>query len=472
MRRRSLELSRFLLLVAVVLPFAACRDIVYRDRPLFDEPVAAAGGFVGYSNVERQMTVCGQCHISTQRRWEETAHAGAWQTIDTIAGAPALCRACHTTNERGNVATGTAGYLAHPDTRYHDVQCEACHGPGLEHVRSPERDNWPLAPMAVGASLTTGCGECHSGAHHPFVEQWAASRHANIRAGTPTTNVSCQGCHRGQQAAQQLGVRSEYLERNSATSLAITCGVCHDPHDASIPGQLRKAVDVYSEEENLCMQCHQRRARPDPAASLQGPHSPEGPLLLGLAGWFPPNMQFQPGEITSTHGSEEANPRLCAGCHVNQYEVRDRITNQFMFRSTGHTFEAIPCVDAEGVPSGSRTCGLTERTFATCTGSGCHGTPDIARTRLALVRDEIDGLIAAILAMEAEVPPGEFNAGDLRYSTAEGARFNRRLAEFRGSEVHNPALTKALLRASIRQLQQDYGVAPPPGTLSAEPGLN
>jgi hypothetical protein len=282
MRRRSLELSRFLLLVAVVLPFAACRDIVYRDRPLFDEPVAAAGGFVGYSNVERQMTVCGQCHISTQRRWEETAHAGAWQTIDTIAGAPALCRACHTTNERGNVATGTAGYLAHPDTRYHDVQCEACHGPGLEHVRSPERDNWPLAPMAVGASLTTGCGECHSGAHHPFVEQWAASRHANIRAGTPTTNVSCQ----------------------------------------------------------------------------------------------------------------------------------------------------------------------------------------------ALVRDEIDGLIAAILAMEAEVPPGEFNAGDLRYSTAEGARFNRRLAEFRGSEVHNPALTKALLRASIRQLQQDYGVAPPPGTLSAEPGLN
>jgi predicted CXXCH cytochrome family protein len=442
---------------------------VFRDRPLFDEPIAAAAGFLGYANEAQKLTVCGQCHVSFQRRWQETAHASAWLAIDTIPNAPALCQACHSTNTRGNFTTGAGGYLAHPDARYHDVQCESCHGPGLEHVRSPMRANWPLAALAVGPNLEIGCGECHSGAHQPFVEQWAVSRHANVRAGTPTTNAACLGCHRGQNAAQQLGVRAEYRERHEPQALAITCGVCHDPHDATNPGQLRMPIDVHSEEENLCMKCHQRRGTPDQASPQAGPHSPEGPLLLGFAGWWPPNMQFQPGEIVATHGTE-ANPRLCAGCHVAQWEIRDQLTGQFVFRSTGHTFEAIPCVDAEGVPSGSRTCGLTDRSFRTCTGAGCHGTAAVVRARLALVRDEVGTLAAAIQAMEALVPPGEFNPGDGRYSTAEGARFNRLLAQMRGSEVHNPGLIKALLRASIRQLQEDYGINPPPGTLSEEPG--
>jgi predicted CXXCH cytochrome family protein len=458
-------ISRFMtatLLFAALFPLAGCRDIVYRDRPLFDEPIAAAQGFLGYANEAQKLTVCGQCHVSFQRRWEETAHADAWATLQNSPSAAAFCVACHTTNSRGNMLEGdVGGFLAHADSRYYDVQCEACHGPGLEHVRSPTRDNWPLATLAVGPALQSGCGECHSGAHQPFVEQWAASRHANIRTGTPTTNVTCQGCHRGQGALQQFGVRAEYRERHAPEHLAITCGVCHDPHDRTNPAQLRLAIDVPSEEQNLCMRCHQRRASPE-GAMTSGPHSPEGPLLLGNAGWFPPLMQFQPGDIIATHGSE-ANPRLCAGCHVNKWEIRDQLTDQFVFRSTGHTFEAIPCVDAEGIPTGSRQCGLTERTFATCTASGCHGTPGIARALMSERRDEILSLAAALQTMEAQLPPSEFTA-NAQLITARGARFNRQLAQFRGSEVHNPALIRALLRASIRQMEADYGITPPPGT--------
>ena len=46
-------------------------------------------------------------------------------------------------------------------------------------------------------------------------------------------------------------------------------------------------------------------------------------------------------------------------------------------------------------------------------------------------------------------------------STARGATFNSNLAKMPGSEVHNPFLVKALLRASLAQVQKDYGVPSP-----------
>jgi predicted CXXCH cytochrome family protein len=458
----AFRLLRMTLLMVIIVPLTACREIVYRDRPLFEEPIATAAGFLGYANAEQKQTVCGQCHVSFQRRWEETAHAGAWGTLAASPGAQQLCNACHTTNSLGNKMEGLAGgYVAHPDARYRDVQCEACHGPGLEHVRSPSRDNWPLASIAVGVNLQSGCGECHSGAHQPFVEQWASSRHANVRP-AQAANPACTSCHRAQSALTAMGVRSEYQERGVAQHFGVTCAVCHDPHDRTNPAQLRLAIDVPSEEQNLCMQCHNKRGTPDPT-TFRGPHSPEGPVLLGTGGWWPPNLQLQPGQLVATHGSE-ANPRLCAGCHVNIYEIRDELTGQFTFRSTGHTFEAIPCVDAQGIPTGSRQCNLEARSFATCT-EGCHGSEAVARTLVFVVRDRISSLAAALQSMEAFVPPAEYSDTDGRYTTAEGARFNRQLAQFKGSEIHNPWLIEALLRGSIRQLNIDYGI-PLPGGVS------
>lgn len=458
MRIDMLQPAGVLTLSAVIV-LGGCREIVYEDRPI-DQPVAEAAGFLGYANADQKETICGQCHNTFQRQWEETAHSDAWATLQASPAAQAFCEACHTTNSLGNTVAGeTGGFLGHDDERYFDVQCEACHGPGLNHATAPTRDNWPLATLAVGTDLGQGCGECHTGTHQPFVEQWAASGHANVQA-YPAGNPACEGCHRGQAALEQFGVRAQYIEKDADEHLAITCGVCHDPHDATNPGQLRMAIDVPSEESNLCMQCHHKRGTPDPS-TFRGPHSPEGPVLLGVAGWWPPNIEFEPGDIVATHGSE-ANPRLCAGCHVNQYEVRDELTGDFVFRSTGHTFEAIPCVDAQGVPTGSGECGLQERTMLTCTGGGCHGSEAVVRTLITLTRDRIGSLAAALEAMEAQVPESEY-VQDNRYSTAEGARFNRQLAQFEGSEIHNPWLIEALLRASIRQMQIDYGIAPPPG---------
>jgi predicted CXXCH cytochrome family protein len=246
---------------------------------------------------------------------------------------------------------------------------------------------------------------------------------------------------------------AKYEEMNSTTPLPIACGVCHDPHGSGNDRQLRFAINVPNEQENLCMRCHQKRALPESSSPSRGPHSPEGPLLLGEAGWFPPNMPIEPGtKILGTHGSD-ANPRLCAGCHVNSFQVTDKLTGNFVVATTGHRFEALPCVNAQGAPTGE----------ADCAKSGCHGSQDAARSAHTTAELRLTTLAGQLNAQLAKVPASEFSTTDNRYSTAEGARFNAQLALMTGSEVHNPFLVEALLIGSIAQVQQDYGVSPSAG---------
>lgn len=457
-------------LAVVVLAVSACTDerIVYRDRELFTEPPAAAANFVGYSDTASSLTVCGNCHIGQQSRWEETHHATAFATL-TEAGASenTVCQGCHTVNERGNRAEGNVGFVAVSDSRYHDVQCESCHGPGLAHVTNPDASQ-PLAPLRVDTALTVGCGECHSGAHHPFVEEWRHSAHGRVQA-SAAGRAECQGCHTGEDALRAWGVDVTYAERDTVLAgsqagtahLSITCGVCHDPHSARIDKQLRFAIDVPSEEENLCMKCHHKRGTPDPT-TFRGPHSPEGPVLLGYAGWWPPTMTFPLDTIEATHGSAR-NPRLCAGCHVNAYEVEDQLTGQFLFAAAGHSFAATPCIGENGFPDPEADCQLAQRDFRTCTEAGCHASQDQARNLFVLVNNRIELLASTLEGLLAQVPASEFSDSDGRYTSAEGSRFNVELARFSGSTIHNPILIEALLTASIQQVRTQYGLTVPTG---------
>lgn len=455
LRHRS---TRSLLSLLVVLAglSTACTDesIVFRDRILFEDPPAGAGAFLGYTDETEKLTVCGNCHVGMQAEWELTGHAEAWATLQASPGAQSFCENCHTTNQLGNTEEAELGYAAVPDSRYHDVQCESCHGTGLEHVTNPDATQ-PLAPLDVGADLAFGCGECHSGNHHPFVDEWTQSAHGE-RNTSMQTRAECSSCHEGREALKAWGVDADYIERDQASPLPITCGVCHDPHDATNEGQLRFALGVANIDQNLCMRCHQKRAVPELERAGSGPHSPQGPLLLGQeVGWQPPNFAHDDTRIVSTHGTER-NPRLCATCHVRDFEFTDE--DGVAVTTAGHLFKAIPCLE-NGVPTPSEACTLGERSFLSCTDAGCHGNQDAARSAYISATDEIAGLVADLNALLAQVPASEFDSADTLFTTAEGARFNARLGEITSSAVHNPFLTEALLRASIRQVEEDYGVA-------------
>ena len=457
---------------------SACADekIVYRDGPPFIAPPAAAANFLGYHDETIDRTTCGNCHVTQQGKWEQTAHSNAWATLQASSGKQAPCEGCHTVSHKGNAVTATAvGYTSTQDSRYRDVQCESCHGPGLDHVTAPARGQMLASVHAdTGAGVTNGCAECHSGTHTPFVEEWRASRHATsyTRAYNGSTatapdipfgpRAACQGCHIGQGILANWGVNTNYTEKSLGQTIAtgegITCAVCHDPHGSENTNQLRYPVDSRDPEVNLCAKCHSRRSTPDWSGSRDSPHAPQGPLVFGTAGWWPPNIQF--AETQSTHGSE-ANPKLCATCHVQRYNVTDKATGQFQVSVVGHRFLPIPCVDANGAPTPSQTCAVTSRSFRGCTASGCHGSDNAARSAFVSAENDVKGLIALLDVMIAQVPANQFGAG--KVTAGRGAKFNSEMAKMPGAIVHNPFMIRALLRYSGVALNQTYGIPLPPG---------
>lgn len=121
-------------------------------------PPAALPGQPAFLGVE----ACRSCHVPETRFWEGTGHAGAYATLSTQSKEFNLdCVSCHVTGyERPGGSTVT-----HVD-KLKNVQCEACHGPGLLHVAAPK--TVPLSSPGPDACLT-----CH---HPPHVEGFDAAR--------------------------------------------------------------------------------------------------------------------------------------------------------------------------------------------------------------------------------------------------------------------------------------------------------
>jgi predicted CXXCH cytochrome family protein len=470
--------------------------IVYRDREPFNPPVDAASGFLGYYNASTKVTACGNCHVGHQRDWKGTRHASAFKTLaDLPAGvAQPACYDCHTVGPNGNKATGNVGYKAVKDSAYYDVQCEACHGPGFTHVQNPEvAANWPLPRIGVDPAKES-CVSCHSGTHHPFAEEWSQSGHAEVitAAASRPASDGCPSCHEARSILKAWGVRTNFVEAGGTNLLPQTCSVCHNPHGSENSKQLRFAIDTPDPEQNLCMKCHMRRFEPDLNTTRNAPHAPQGAVLLGTAGYRPSGFTYDEAAVLTSHASE-ANPRLCAGCHVNRFTVTDQTSGNFVFQATGHLFSAIPCLDNQGKPVADDSCPFTEtaRSWNSCVKSGCHATAAIAAQRVVGIRGEIAQLADPIwvdsnhnenidpapidggyLATLKASQPNEWKA-DAVLTPAEGAEFNMKTVAERYANgdkskgVHNPFLARALLAATLNELRTHYSLPAPPAAVQA-----
>ncbi|HXV18129.1 MAG TPA: cytochrome c3 family protein [Gemmatimonadaceae bacterium] len=485
----QLRHSRFLLAaLATAISLAACSSdkIVYRDRQPFNTPPVAAAGFVGYYDTTTKQTTCGNCHADYQADWSTTKHAHAVATLTASAGKADACYSCHTVTGNGNAAKGsTAGHDAVKVAAYNDVQCESCHGAGLQHVEGVGQGTLIRPLAAISMTGTGNCGDCHSGVHNPFAEEWKASEHAVAPTGSHATSATCAGCHEGRAALAKWGVKANYKEKTLAADpgQALTCAVCHDPHGSANPAQLRKSISSADPEQNLCMQCHNRRNVPETGAS--SPHAPQGAVLLGLAGYRPPGFAYDTARIYGSHATN-LNPRLCAGCHVTKFTVTDKLTGAFTFQATGHLMRPVPCLDATGKPTADKTCAYTTtaRSWQSCTASGCHATAAVAanafntvRARMKFLADQIwlnsnnDGTLqgtptdGGILATLKSTRPSEWSNSDNVITPAEGAEFNARLCgEYNQANsdnskgIHNPFLCEALLVSTINYLRSYYSL--------------
>jgi hypothetical protein len=512
-RRASLYLG----LLAGLLSGCTTEKLVFRDP--FNPPPDAASGFLGYFTTSTKQTTCGNCHVGQQRDWAQTGHAGAWELLQTSPFFTGTCNGagCHSLNWRGNQDSAKVGYEAVQDTVYQDVQCESCHGPGYAHVQDPSvKANRPIASINVTddpALADRSCSGCHRGGagpdrHQNYLKEWKSSRHGQLRE-AQAANASCQPCHEAKGALRAWGINTAYKELGSETLMPQNCVVCHDPHGTAsddagnpLPGQLRYSIATPVLAENLCTHCHGRVDRVDPTpTNNRGPHGSQGSVLLGEAGYFPPGSSYDTLQILTSHGST-ANPRLCAGCHVNKVSGVDASGNTITF--SGHTFHPLPCLQQKNPEIVDTTyrndCAFDgpSRSWASCTASGCHGDEAIAVSRLSTVRAEMTGYINTIWINSTKcvpLPPSTecvesvdpfpldggylakiaaANPAELDFVTgttvtpAKGAQFNvQMLADNLASHpdgshgVHNPFLYRALLQSSIADLVASYpGIVP------------
>jgi len=99
---------------------------------------------------------CGECHQPFVESWKRTRHAGAFPTLERVGKSnDPECIKCHT------VGFGEKGgfYSAKTTPMLTNVQCEACHGPGREHLLNLSK---PMQPVKEYV-----CLKCHTKSASP-----------------------------------------------------------------------------------------------------------------------------------------------------------------------------------------------------------------------------------------------------------------------------------------------------------------
>lgn len=107
-------------------------------------------------------TQCGKCHREAYVAWRRQPHSQAVAALRTEDMLWPECLSCHSELYR------RTGRVDAPANRSAGVECTACHGPGAEHVRKPQRGNILRS--------AEGCETCHTPEQSPGFDREAMLR--------------------------------------------------------------------------------------------------------------------------------------------------------------------------------------------------------------------------------------------------------------------------------------------------------
>jgi hypothetical protein len=169
---------------------------------------------------------------------------------------PPLCFGCHST------ASSTDGVF-HPDRLIQGVTCEACHGPGAQHVAqmSLEHDTRTSALIFNPARLATNdsvdfCGACHrtsadvslSNVTGIFILRFPAYGLEQSRCWkNGDARLTCTACHDTHKPRVQ-----------DAAFYDKVCVSCHSP-GSTIPKDRTHAIGICKVSNRECVSCHMRK---------------------------------------------------------------------------------------------------------------------------------------------------------------------------------------------------------------------
>ncbi|MBL1214824.1 MAG: T9SS type A sorting domain-containing protein [Ignavibacteriae bacterium] len=470
--------------------------VIFTEAGMADTLTINAGLYLG---MESGTPNCMMCHSDYASNFVETEHAVATKKqFDALPGSSShfgeSCLECHATGYYPSADndgfddfpfmfpdTFMMGMydsltLEYPDAMARaDVQCEACHGPGSEH-------NGAVSDSKMISSIdVNNCAVCHedNGTHHYFPSQWLASGQdatyfdgrgfdGGHAVGAFVTYAggrgSCAPCHSGLGYIQwdkegkptnSLGLPTGTEELPEAVN--ISCPVCHDPHDATEPYQLRLSdtqlgdgtpvtVELYGTGAQ-CMECHRSRRYAKEYASTPstsphyGPHhGPQADMLIGA------NYPDWPYDLPSSP-HDVAGGDACVDCHMyaensgfdadgNVILVGGHSFNMNDVNGVDHVAACEPCHGDVGTTFKEKK--YYQNSIADHDGDGIDEG----------LQDEVHGMLEhleTLLDADTSLSP-TFMRAKYAYVFVE---------EDRSFGIHNPAFTVAMLQVAIESMK--YG---------------
>ena len=304
-----------------------------------------------------------------------------------------MCAACHSTELRKQYSLDTDTYQT--TWAAINVSCQACHGPGAEHLElvntangaAPEDDWGILTSWSAGdpnQELDT-CAPCHS-RREPITPVMV---HGSPLLDNYRPALLSEGLyHPDGQVLDEVYVYGSFVQ-SKMHAAGVRCSNCHDPH----------SLDLRAENNGLCTQCH--RDAPVEQFPMLEPNSYDSPA----------HHHHDPG----TSGA------LCVNCHMpaRTFMVVDprrdhsfRVPRPDLSETLGTPNVCTECHANRTDPWAAETVAGWSETpppphFATLLAAGRAGQQEVSGDLATLAADVSQAAIVRATALELLRPFGQ-----------------------------------------------------------------
>jgi len=421
---------------------------------------------VGSTFLGKDYTACTLCHASKQAGFNATGHATALsgQISDPTGHFRDSCIACHSLGYDTALVAVNAGFddvasdlgwefpvLATNNwddmplalQQKSNVQCENCHGPAQEHMRT----GGDISKITVNLSAGN-CSQCHDKkTHHVKSTEWKDSSHA---IGYVFRGGSCGACHStaGYINANDPGM-NEYDVEVPVTGTdmeGVTCATCHDPHSPGAGAHQLRSIDSVTLANGfeitqggdglICMACHHDRYEANSrAAQGRTPHhGTQSDILFG-------ENAIEYGQDLPSSRHWDVVEDSCAQCHMQENPADSPAYAEN--KVGGHSFMLSYDDGTNAVVHLTETC------------ISCHG--EIEDFNFGGADFDLDGTVEGVqkeVSDMMEELAQLLDEGDYSEESGDKANYNLAMITDDGSlGVHNPKYVAALLRSSLDDLK-------------------